>query len=331
MVKLSFVIPCYNCSESISSVVEKIYSNLKDRKEYAYEVILVNDGSVDNTIEILKNISEKFGFVISVDLSKNFGQHSALMAGYSLVTGDYVIGLDDDGEHDPDDMFKLIDELEKGYDYVCADFISRQQSFIKGLGSKFNNWMATTILNKPASARFSSYYIMKRYLVDEIAKCKNPFPYVGGMIVSITKKLSCVPIVSHNRQYGSSNYSLKKSLSLLLNGFTAFSVKPLRVASALGMIMACCGFMYGFYIIIRKICVPETLVGYSSLMAVILFVGGMLMMTLGLLGEYVGRIYISINKVPQYVIKEIYAMPLKNEMHVSREDMSDDEGVIDDI
>lgn len=303
--KLSFIIPCYCSEKTITGVVEKILETVQLKKSFLYEIILINDGSPDNTFQVISAIAQQEENIIAVDLSKNFGQHSALMAGYSIASGDYIIGLDDDGEHNPKDMFKLIDELEKGYDYVCADFPKRKRSFIKGIGSKINNWMATKLIGKPKDIDFSSYYIMRKYVVDEIVKCKNPFPYVGGLIIAITKNVSTVPIQSYPRKSGRSGYNIKNSLSLWLNGFTAFSVKPLRIATVAGFIMAMVGFIYGVFIIIRKLLEPSILSGYASTMSVLLFVGGMLMITLGLVGEYVGRIYISINKLPQYVVKQV--------------------------
>lgn len=303
--KLSFVIPCYCSEKTITGVVEKIIETVKKDNSFLYEIILINDGSPDNTFQVISSMAQQNLSIIAIDLSKNFGQHSALMAGYSHVSGDYIIGLDDDGEHNPKDMFKLINELEKGYDYVCADFPKRKRSFIKKLGSRLNNWMATKLIGKPKDIDFSSYYIMRKYVVDEIVKCRNPFPYVGGMLVAITKKLSSVPIEGYPRESGKSGYNIKKSISLWLNGFTAFSVKPLRIAIATGSILAGIGFVYGIAIIIRKLLNPLLLTGYASTMAVLLFIGGMLMITLGLVGEYVGRIYISINNMPQYVVKQV--------------------------
>lgn len=311
--KISFVIPCYKSEKTIEYVVSGIQKTIQESGKYLYEIILVNDGSPDNTFDKIKRLANQDGNVVAINLSRNFGQHSALMAGYANVTGDYVIGMDDDGEHNPKDMFKLIDELEKGYDYVCANFVSNHRTAIKNLGTRINNWMATNLIGKPSEVTFSSYYIMRRYVVDEIKKCKNPFPYVGGMIVAITKKLSSTPIEQHSRKSGESGYNLKNSFSLWLNGFTAFSVKPLRVATVTGIIMALFGFIYGIYIIIKKIVTPQLLLGYASTMVVLLVVGGILMITLGVIGEYVGRIYISINKVPQYVIKEIVSMDQKED------------------
>ncbi|QNM06851.1 glycosyltransferase family 2 protein [Qiania dongpingensis] len=304
-IKLSFVIPCYNSEKTISYVVDRIKNAFVNHNEYFYEIILVNDGSKDNTFHVIKNLAKENYNVTAIDLSKNFGQHSALMAGYASVSGDYIIGMDDDGEHDPQDLFKLVEKLEEGYDYVCADFENDNRSKLKHLGSKINDWMATKLVGKPPKAIFSSYYIMKRFIIDEIIKCKNPFPYVGGMIVSITKRLSSVPMERHTRKAGRSGYNLRNSFSLWLNGVTAFSIKPLRFAALTGSVMAIWGFLYGLYLVIKKLFFPDLLVGYASLMVALLVIGGILMITLGMIGEYIGRIYISLNNIPQYVVREI--------------------------
>lgn len=303
--KISVVIPCYRSAQTIAFVVEGIVKTMALHTDYDYEVILVNDGSPDNTFEVISSLAEQEKAVIAVDLSKNFGQHSALMAGYAMVTGDYVLGMDDDGEHDPSEMFRLVDELEKGYDYVCAEFTSNDHSLYKRLGSKLNDWMATKFIGKPKNALFSSYYIMRRFVVDEIIKSPNPYPYVGGMLVSVTKRLTSIPMEHHVRHAGESSYHFRNSVSLWLNGITAFSVKPLRFASFAGMIFAVLGFGVGLYIIIRKLIHPEILAGYTSIAALVLLVGGINMILMGLIGEYVGRLYLLNNCIPQYVIRTV--------------------------
>lgn len=303
--KISIVIPCYCSSQTVGYVLDKIGETMARHEEYLYEIILVNDGSADNTFEVISGYAARDAHIVAVDLSKNFGQHSALMAAYSLVTGDYVLGMDDDGEHNPEEMFKLIGKLEEGYDYVCARFTSSDHSLYKKLGSRFNNWMATNFIGKPKDAIFSSYYVMRRFVVDEIIKSQNPKPYIGGMIVSVTKKLASVPIEHCSRRAGSSGYSFKKSVALWINGVTAYSVMPLRFASMAGFLSAGVGILMGCYQIIRKLLHPEILAGYTSIIACILWVGGIIMVLLGMIGEYIGRIYILNNRIPQYVIRTI--------------------------
>ena len=303
--KISIVTPCYRSENTIEYVIDLIDETMKIHTEYDYEVILVNDGSPDNTFEVISKLASQDEHILAIDLSRNFGQHSALMAGYSMVTGDYVLGMDDDGEHDPREMFKLIEELEKGYDYVCAKFPSTNHSLYKKMGSKLNDWMATKFIGKPQNAIFSSYYVMRRYVVDEIIKSTNPYPYVGGMLVAVTKRLSYVPIEHCSRYAGESSYHFKNSVSLWVNGITAYSVKPLWAAAILGVLFDLFGIVVAIGSIIQKIINPEVLIGTFLCTACILVVGGVIMVLLGLIGEYIGRIYIVSNNIPQYTIRTV--------------------------
>lgn len=304
MRKLSFVIPCYRSADSISQVVHEIIKTVESDARFEYEIICINDCSPDNTYQVLKQLSQENLKIKVIDLSRNFGQHSALMAGFNHVTGDIIICLDDDGQNPPSEMFKLIDKLDEGYDLVSAKYSKKKHSLFRKIGTKISFAMSSYLVGKPKDIDLNSYYVFKRYVLDEVIKYDNPYPFVHGLILRVTRNMANVEIDHKERQSGSSGYNLKKLFGLWMNGFTAFSEKPLRIASIIGCICAGLGFLYGLIIIIRKLLNPEILVGYSSMMAVILFLCGMIMLFLGLLGEYIGRIYISINNAPQYAIRE---------------------------
>ena len=301
---LSFVIPCYGSEKTITPVIDEIISVVKEQQGYDYEVIVVNDCSPDNVWSVLKTLAEKNNKIKAVNFSKNMGKHAALMAGFRHVIGDYVIYLDDDGQCPVPELFQLIEKIENGYDVATVRYISRKQSIIKNLGSYINNAMATYLLQKPGNARDSNFVALKRFVVDEVIKYDNSYPYVMGLILRVTHNIAAVRLEDRCRLAGRSGFTLYKSVSLLLNGLTAFSVKPLRIASVLGMLCALFGFILGLYIVIKKLIYPDIFAGYTSIMAVLLAIGGMLMCMLGLIGEYIGRIYISINNSPQYVIKD---------------------------
>lgn len=304
MRKLSFVIPCYRSADSISQVVHEIIKTVESDARFEYEIICINDCSPDNTYQVLKQLSQENLKIKVIDLSRNFGQHSALMAGFNHVTGDIIVCLDDDGQNQPSEMFKLIDKLDEGYDLVSAKYSKKKHSLFRKIGTKISFAMSSYLVGKPKDIDLNSYYVFKRYVLDEVIKYDNPYPFVHGLILRVTRNMANVEIDHKERQSGSSGYNLKKLFGLWMNGFTAFSEKPLRIASIIGCICAGLGFLYGLIIIIRKLLNPEILVGYSSMMAVILFLCGMIMLFLGLLGEYIGRIYISINNAPQYAIRE---------------------------
>lgn len=302
---ISFVIPCYKSEKNLNSVVSEIF-NVMESTNYQYEIILVDDCSPDETAKEIKVLSQNHPAITGILLAKNMGQHAALMAGLGRTQGDLVICADDDGQTPIINAIDLIDKIKKGYDVVYADYHERSERSIgRRVGTIVNRYMANWLIGKPKEIGTSSFVAMKRYVVDEILKYKNPYPYIAGLIFRTTNNITSVKVAQRQRLSGQSGYSFKKLLALWINGFTAFSIKPLRVSIILGMIVACMGFMIGVYTVIHKLVNPNIVIGYSSLMAAMLFLGGMIMLLLGMIGEYIGRIYISINESPQYVIKEI--------------------------
>ena len=313
MKKLSFVIPCYCSEKSVGNVIDEVIETVTNDGRYDYEIICINDFSKDNTLEVLKGLAEGNKKIKVINLSRNFGQHSALMAGFNHVSGDIVVCLDDDGQNPPSEMFKLIDKLEEGYDLVSAKYKEKKRSLIRRLGTKVSFWMSSYFIGKPKDIDLNSYYVFRKYVVDEIIKYKNAYPFVHGLILRITRNMANVEIEHKAREHGKSGYSLKKLFSLWMNGFTAFSEKPLRIASVLGCLFSAGGFLYGVFTIINKILHPEVPMGYSSIMTAVLIISGITMLFLGLLGEYIGRIYISINNAPQFAIKETYNLDTKED------------------
>lgn len=303
--KLSFVIPCYGSEKTIKGVIEEIKESLEKLKVYQYEIILINDCSNDNTYDVIKELAFEDEKIVGINLTKNYGQHAALMTGFRRVTGDVIICLDDDGQTPADEVGKLLQKIYDGYDVVYACYEQKQHSKFRNFGSQINDWMTTYLLGKPRKLKVTSYFAAKRYIVDEIVRYKNPYPYVIGLILRTTKNITNVKVNHRERVEGTSGYSIKKLVALWVNGFTAFSVKPLRIATLAGVICAFIGFIFLLYIIINRIFNPLVPLGWSSVMAMILFIGGMLMLMLGIIGEYIGRIYICINNSPQYVIKEV--------------------------
>ncbi len=301
---VSFVIPCYRSAQTIGKVVEEIETAMKELVQYRYEIILVNDCSPDNTYDVIRDICAQKKEVCGINLAKNFGQHAALMAGFHYVRGDIVVCLDDDGQTPADEVGKLLAKIEKGYDAVYARYAHKQHSGFRNFGSKINELMTRVMLGKPKELYLSSYFAARRFIIDEMARYANPYPYVIGLVLRTTKNIANVDVNHREREIGTSGYTLGKLLGLWFNGFTAFSIKPLRIATVIGVITACAGFLYGIYTVIKKFVNPDVVIGFSSLMSAVVFLGGMMMLMLGIIGEYVGRIYISMNNSPQYVIRE---------------------------
>ena len=316
---VSFVIPCYRSAQTIGGVIEEIDMTMKMLNAYDYEIVLVNDCSPDDTFEAIRALCAKRRDIRGINLAANFGQHAALMAGFRHAHGDIVICLDDDGQTPASEAGKLLGKIEEGYDVVYAKYSQKKHSGFRNFGSKINELMTRVMLGKPKDLYISSYFAARRFVVDEMLRYTNPFPYVIGLVLRTTKNITNVEVTHREREVGTSGYTIGKLLGLWLNGFTAFSIKPLRIATALGCMTACAGFLYGVYTIIKKFVNPIVPMGFSAIMAALVFLGGMIMLMLGMLGEYIGRVYISLNNSPQYVIRECINVEQNTEtLHTER-------------
>lgn len=303
---ISFVIPCY-CSElTIEAVVAEIRQEVSKQQKYDYEIILVNDHSKDNTKQVIWKLAQEDSRIAAIDFSQNFGQHSAMMAGFHKVRGEFVVSLDDDGQMPVESVFALIHELENGADVAFGRYEEIKQKWYRNIGSSINAKMTEFLLDKPKDIYMSSFWAGRRFVIEEIIKYDAAYPYVGGLLLRVTKNMVSIPVKQRERMAGRSGYTFRKLLNLWMNGFTAFSMKPLRFATLCGGLSAAAGFLLAVIMVIRKLLNPDILLGYASTITVILFIGGMIMLLLGLLGEYIGRIYINLNKAPQFVLREVY-------------------------
>ena len=301
---VSFVIPCYRSAQTIGKVVGEIDAAMKAMDAYDHEIVLVNDGSPDGTFEVIRELCAGRKDICGVNLARNFGQHAALMAGFRYVHGDVVVCLDDDGQTPADEVGKLLAGIEEGSDAVYARYSRKQHSPFRNFGSRINERMARIMLGKPKELYVSSYFAVRRFVAEEMLRYENPYPYVIGLVLRATKNITNVDVTHRERENGTSGYTFGKLLGLWFNGFTAFSIIPLRISTVVGFLSACAGFLYGVYTVVKKFVNPDVPVGFSAMMAMLVFIGGMIMIMLGMIGEYVGRIYISINSSPQNVVSE---------------------------
>ena len=316
MPKFSFVIPCYRSEKTITTVVDEIKSEMASKRPGDdYEIVLVNDCSPDNVWSVIEKLAEMEKNVIGINLAKNFGQHSALLAGYGKCSGEYVVSLDDDGQAPLDALNDLIAKMEEGYDVVYAYYHEIKQNLFRRFGSWMAGMMGKFMLDPPKDMKGSSFYIARGFVIKEMCKYKNAYPYLVGLVLRVTRKIAWVETNHRSRLEGTSGYSFARLLGLWLNGFTAFSVKPLRVSTFLGMFFAVLGFIYAIVIVVQKCLGIIGVAGWSSIIALMLIIGGCVLVMLGLIGEYVGRIYICINDSPQYVIKEIKGSLPKENSH----------------
>ena len=300
---ISFIIPCYNSANTLEYVVESIENMMKDRVDYESEIVLVNDGSSDDTWATISRLCSKHDNITGVDLAKNRGQQSAIMAAIKYSCGELVICCDDDGQTPIETCFDFIDKMnDEGYDVVCATYVDRgKRSLLRRLGSWINDQMTILFLEKPKDINTSVYFVAKRFVADEMARYDNPYPYITGLLLRTTGRIGNVETEQKKRLEGESGYTLKKLFNLWINGVTTFSIKPLRLANFLGIMLSIIGFIVIIVLVISKLHNPAISVGWTSIIATNLLIGGLIMMFLGLIGEYIGRIYLCLNKTPQYV------------------------------
>jgi len=306
MLELSFVIPVYNSQDTIEEVVRRIENTVDKMGVKNYEIILVNDASRDRSLEVAKGICKKNQFVRVINLSRNFGQLNALMAGFNDARGEYVFCMDDDLQVNPEDSALLLKTLLEGnYDVVMGEYEAKKQSLFRKFGSWMNEKMANYLINKPEHLQMSSFIVFRRFVIDEIVKYRHAYPYTAGLIFRTTQNVGTVAVSHRERASGFSNYTFKKLFSIWLNGFTSFSVKPLRVSSIFGFIISMVSFVWAAMIVLNKLQHPEIQLGWTSLMVVFMLLGGIQLLSIGLLGEYIGRVYLCLNRTPQYVIREV--------------------------
>lgn len=300
---ISIVIPCYYSEKTIGKVVELVTEEFDKRDGYECEFILVNDGSKDATYERIRELAAARPNVCGVNLMRNFGQHNALMAGLHFTNGDYVLGMDDDLQTHPSQIFKMIDKMAEGYDLVYGVYQNRKNAFFKNLSSKINEYSSRIMLNRPKEIQSSNFWIITRAVRDEVIRYDSFNPYIDGIFYQVTHNIGNVTVEHFKREYGTSGYTFKKLLNLWL-AYWNFSVIPLRLSFCLGIFFAIVGVITSVLIIINKMMFPDIPVGWSSTMCVIVLLFGLVLMVLGVIGEYLGKIILILNKTPQYIVRE---------------------------
>lgn len=304
--KISFVIPCYGSQDTIEAVVGEIRTTMALRPGLEFEVVAVNDESPDGVQAVLERLAAQDKRVKVIALAKNAGKANAQMAAFRHLSGDVVVCLDDDGQCPMDHLWELVAPLESGEaDSAVARYPKKKQSAFKRLGSRVNALTDQWLLGKPRGLQISNFSAHRRFVIDEAVRSETAYPYFWGLVLRSTSHVVNVVMEERERLAGRGHFNFRRSFSMWLDGFTACSIKPLRLADVLGLVCAAGGFLFGVYTVLRKILEPARIdAGYSSIIASIFFVGGILMILLGLVGEYVGRIYMAVNRAPQYVIRQ---------------------------
>ncbi|NWF39429.1 glycosyltransferase family 2 protein [Mariprofundus sp. NF] len=301
--QLSIVVPVYNSESILPKLVEKIFVEAqKEGFSEQFELILVNDSSPDNSWEIICDLAEKYPFIKGISLRRNFGQHNATMAGLNHVSGDIVIIMDDDLQHPPEAIGEMIAEISSGYDVCYTHYLNRKHPLWKKLGSRFNDWASAKFLGKPEGLYLSSFKAMSREVVNEVILYDGPYAYIDGLILDVTRSITSIDVEHQPRLQGEGNYRLFNSISLWMKMATSFSVSPLRFASLMGFALSLLSLIMIGIIIIQKLTDPDMAAGWASLIATILFIGGVQTLCIGMIGEYLGRTYLKLNGKPQFTV-----------------------------
>jgi len=304
--KISVVIPVYNSQETIGALGESLVTVL--RSDHHLEIVLVNDCSVDQSEQECVKLFKKHPQIVSVfSLSKNEGEHNAVMAGLNHCHGDYVVIMDDDFQNPAGEVNKLIETIRSGdCDVVYSYYDAKKHSLFRNTGSWFNDKMANLMLKKPKHIYLSSFKIMNRFLVDQIIKYDLPFPYIDGLILRTTNRIGQVKVEHGPRRKGKSGYTLRKLVDLWLNTFTNFSVLPLRLSVVLGLVFSFIGLAFGIFTVVEKILNPSLPLGWASVAVSVSIFSGVQLIAIGLVGEYLGRVFLWLGKKPQYIIRQAY-------------------------
>lgn len=313
----SIIIPCYRSSATIRKVVEMTAAELERIGKVPFEFVLVDDYSPDDgaTVRELEAVANDHPYVKVVELARNSGQHNAVMAGLNYASGDVLAAMDDDMQTHPSQLPVLFEEFDKGFDIVYGYYPQKKHSLFRNVGSYINYLSVRILIGKPKDMKTSSFWIIRRFVRDYVVQYKSQYTHLQGLFLRTTRNISCVPVKHFEREIGTSGYTFKKLVGLWSN-IMGYSIVPLRLATYCGYIFSLGGILGALAVVLRKLMVPATAIGWPSTMVAICFFAGINLLFLGLIGEYLGRMFLGMSRYPQYVVRKIY----------QKEETEDEEG-----
>jgi len=304
---LSIVVPVYNGANSVGPLVEAVAAL---KVEGGHEIVLVVDGSPDNSLAVCRGLVGRFETPVTVvDLARNFGEHNAVMAGLAQARGDYVITMDDDLQNPPEEVVRLFEHTRGGdFDVVYTYYAKKEHAAWRNLGSRFANWCADKVLDKPKGLYLCSFRCMSAFVVKQVLRYSGPYPYVDGLLMQSTRRIGTLLVHHLPRAEGRTNYTIRRLVRLWLAMLLNFSVMPLRLATIFGLFMSAIGIL-GFVAVLTEAARGETPPGWASIMASSLLLGGVQFVMLGVVGEYVGRLFLTVNGKPQSIVRSVQRDP----------------------
>ena len=314
---LSIVVPVYNGAATIGELVNALRA-----LDIAggLEIVLVVDGSPDNSLEVCKQLAAQPGApIVLLNLSRNYGEHNAVMAGLARARGSYVITMDDDLQNPPGEVKRLFEHArDGGYDVVYTYYEEKKHAAWRNLGSRFTNWCADHLIDKPRGLYLSSFRCLSAFVREQItAGYEGPFPYVDGLVFQVTQNVGRLQVQHLPRIEGRSNYTLARLFRLWLSMFSNFSVIPLRFATLFGIAFGTLGALAAVIVIVEAISDNKPPQGWASLMVAVLVLAGVQLIVVGLIGEYLGRMFLAVNRKPQYLVREVFTRGADG-LHVER-------------
>ena len=297
----SVVVPVYRAEKTLVELITRLKKILNEITS-AYEIILVEDCGGDGSWEIMKKLHNEGPRIKIIQLMTNFGQHNAIMCGFHHAKGEFIITMDDDLQNPPEEIPKVINKMQEGYDIVYGEYISKQHNTFRNFGALMIQFVYKKVFKLDHNP--TAFRIVKRDIIQSILRYDKNYVFLDGLLAWCTKNVGYTPVVHEKRSGGKSGYSFIKLITLSLNMVTNFSIFPLQLATILGLLFAIIGFLMGLYFLFKKIFFGVPVEGFTSLIIAVTMFSGIQLLTLGLIGEYLGRVHLNINNKPQFLVRE---------------------------
>jgi polyisoprenyl-phosphate glycosyltransferase len=299
----SIVIPVYRSEKIVEETVDRIL-NVLHANDLRAEIVLVNDGSPDQSWEVISGLASKHSEVVAINFLKNYGQHTAVYCGIAESKGDFIITMDDDLQNPPEEILKLISKINEGYDLVFAEFKQKMHGGMRKIGTKVIAYLNAEIFSKPKDLKLTNFRIFTRATAERMLQYRTNYPYIPGLLLMHASRMANVETEHHARRIGASNYTIFRIATLVARLLFNYSSYPLKVVSGLGILMSAISFLVGGYFILKAWIVGSNVQGWTTLVVLLSFLSGFILVMLGIMGEYLARMMNQLASNTPYQIRE---------------------------